>query len=171
MMQPIEQVGKSKKNPREDKQLKQRPRSKNSDGAFGLESSVPGGPAGTSTRMTKQRATILAELRYLNSHPTADEIYGLVRQKLPRISLGTVYRNLELLTETREILKLEYAGFQKRFDGNIHDHQHVRCIICGKVADVENLAETPALPEDARVPGFTVLSARVEFFGICKDCA
>lgn len=123
------------------------------------------------TRMTKQRAMILEELRGLTSHPTADEIYTLVRRKLPRISLGTVYRNLELLTETREILKLEYAGFQKRFDGNIHDHQHVRCVICGKVADVENLTETPRLPKDAQVPGFTVLSARVEFFGICKDCA
>lgn len=166
MAQTIEQSGKSKRASKDEKQLKQSARSRKTDVNIG---SPP--QAGTATRMTKQRATILAELRNLTSHPTADEIYSLVRQKLPRISLGTVYRNLELLTETREVLKLEYAGFQKRFDGNIHDHQHVRCIVCGKVADVEHLAETPQLPEDAQVPGFTVLSARVEFFGVCRDCA
>lgn len=168
MSQTIEQSGKFKRIAREGKQLKTGLKSQKTDGVTRPGNAPQGGGA---TRMTKQRATILAELRSLTSHPTADEIYSLVRQKLPRISLGTVYRNLELLTETREVLKLEYAGFQKRFDGNIHDHQHVRCIVCGKVADVEHLAETPQLPESTQVPGFTVLSARVEFFGICKDCA
>ena len=123
-----------------------------------------------STRMTRQRALILSELRKCRSHPTADEIYSMVRVKMPHISLGTVYRNLELLAETNEVLKLEYAGFQKRFDGDIHDHQHVRCMRCGRVADVMAQVETPVVPENMSVPGFTVISARVEFFGVCKDC-
>ena len=59
------------------------------------------------TRMTRQRAVILEELRKTKSHPTADELYSIVRERLPRISLGTVYRNLDFLAETGEILKLE----------------------------------------------------------------
>ncbi|MDR1242393.1 MAG: transcriptional repressor [Deltaproteobacteria bacterium] len=120
--------------------------------------------------MTKQRAAILAELRALTSHPTACEIYALVRRKLPRISLGTVYRNLDTLAESNEILKLEYAGFQKRFDGNTGAHQHVRCLRCGKVADVDPEMEAPAVPDKLRVAGFTVQFARVEFFGFCAEC-
>ncbi|MDL2306583.1 transcriptional repressor [Desulfovibrio sp. OttesenSCG-928-C06] len=126
--------------------------------------------SGQGTRMTRQRALILSELKSVQSHPTADEIYGMVRKKMPRISLGTVYRNLDLLAESSEVLKLEYAGFQKRFDGNTHAHQHVRCVHCGKVADVMPEVDNPTLPEKMNVPGFTVLSARVEFFGVCKDC-
>lgn len=122
------------------------------------------------TRMTRQRAFILKELRATTSHPTADEIYARVRTKLAHISLGTVYRNLELLAESNEVRKLEYAGFQKRFDGDISPHAHVRCERCGKVADVPALLPLPSLPEDLRVPDFTVREARLEFFGLCKDC-
>jgi Fur family ferric uptake transcriptional regulator len=120
--------------------------------------------------MTRQRSTILAELRALTSHPTADEIYAIVRRKLPHISLGTVYRNLELLVENNEILKLEYAGFQKRFDGNINPHQHVRCMRCGRVADIEPEMRTPAVPADLQVQDFKVQYAQIEFFGLCGKC-
>ncbi|MDL2314323.1 transcriptional repressor [Desulfovibrio sp. OttesenSCG-928-C14] len=123
------------------------------------------------TRMTRQRALILEELRAVTTHPTADEIYDKVRAKMPRISLGTVYRNLDLLSEGSEILKLEYAGFQKRFDGNTVPHQHVRCLRCGRVGDVHPEVETPSIPSNMDVPGFSIVSARVEFFGLCDACA
>lgn len=122
------------------------------------------------TRMTKQRALILEELRSTTSHPTADEIYTMVRAKLPHISLGTVYRNLELLAESDQVLKLEYAGFQKRFDGNVMPHAHVRCERCGKVADVMGDVPSVEVPEGIDACGFKVTSARVEFFGVCKAC-
>jgi Fur family ferric uptake transcriptional regulator len=57
--------------------------------------------------MTRQRRVILEELRKVNTHPSADEIYEIVRKRLPRISLGTVYRNLEILSESGDIQKLE----------------------------------------------------------------
>lgn len=122
-------------------------------------------------RMTKQRSLILSELRKLTSHPTADEMYNIVRKKMPRISLGTVYRNLDLLAGDQEILKLEHAGFQKRFDGNIMPHQHVRCTHCGKVADVMPPVSVPEMPDAMAVPGFEVTSASLEFYGTCADCA
>ncbi|MCL1889604.1 MAG: transcriptional repressor [Desulfovibrionaceae bacterium] len=122
------------------------------------------------TRMTKQRATILDELRKVVSHPTADEIYGMVRCKIPHISLGTVYRNLELLADNKEVQKLEYAGFQKRFDGNTRPHAHVRCERCGRVADVHGRLPEPQLPEGIEAPDFTILAVRMEFLGLCAQC-
>ena len=121
------------------------------------------------TRMTKQRKVILEELRKLHSHPTADELYDIVRQRLPRISLGTVYRNLDVLAETGEILKLESAGSQKRFDGNNMPHAHIRCIRCGRVGDVMNYnVSVPA--DEAEAHGFSITGTRVEFEGVCHHC-
>lgn len=121
------------------------------------------------TRLTRQRVVILDELRKLTSHPTADELYTLVRERIPRISLGTVYRNLDFLAETGEILKLESAGSTRRFDGCVIPHQHVRCIMCGKVGDVQPMHEVPAVTEVA-AHGFRVTGARVEFEGLCEAC-
>ena len=67
------------------------------------------------TRMTRQRRVILEEIRRTNSHPAADEIYERVRKRLPRISLGTVYRNLDVLCELGEIQRLELSGAMKRY--------------------------------------------------------
>lgn len=122
------------------------------------------------TRMTRQRLVILEELQRVQTHPTADELYGMVRRRLPRISLGTVYRNLDLLAEAGDILKLESAGSQKRFDGNVAPHQHVRCIRCGRVGDVPEPVRVPDFSA-VRAPGFIVLSGRVEFEGVCEVCA
>ncbi|GFM38101.1 Fur family transcriptional regulator [Desulfovibrio psychrotolerans] len=121
------------------------------------------------TRMTKQRRVILEELRRVTTHPTADEVYDMVRQRLPRISLGTIYRNLDVLAESGEILKLESAGNQKRFDGNIMPHAHIRCTRCGRLGDVMNVpARIPA--GGAEAEGFFITGARVEFEGVCNAC-
>lgn len=123
------------------------------------------------TRMTRQRAVILEELRKTKTHPTADELYSIVRERLPRISLGTVYRNLDFLADSGEIRRLEAAGSTKRFDGDISNHQHVRCIQCGCIGDVMDTQETPSV-KGMHVGGFaTVLRSRIEYDGICEKCA
>lgn len=123
------------------------------------------------TRMTRQRAVILEELRKTTTHPTADELYGKVRERLPRISLGTVYRNLDFLADSGEIRRLEAAGTTKRFDGNMVDHQHVRCLCCGRIGDIMAPLPTPPV-SGIHVPGFAeVRGARIEFDGICEQCA
>lgn len=123
------------------------------------------------TRTTKQRTVILETLRCLSSHPTADEIYNIVREKLPRISLGTVYRNLEILAGSGEILRIERAGSQKRFDGNKMPHQHARCHQCGRIFDVHPQVDVraPELPADA-IPGFRLEGMEIEFVGRCESC-
>lgn len=85
---------------------------------------------------TAQREAILKELRSVKTHPTADELYAVLRVKMPTISLGTVYRNLEQMSQAGIIRKLETAGKQKRFDGDISEHHHIRCTDCGAVGDI-----------------------------------
>ena len=122
------------------------------------------------TRMTRQRAEILAELRKAKTHPTAEEIHERVRRVLPKISLGTVYRNLELLARAGEILQLEGGRPGRRFDGDVSPHLHVRCVRCGRVADVCGPALAPAL-EGLSAAGFAILGARIELDGLCDQCA
>ncbi|MGE5575573.1 MAG: Fur family transcriptional regulator [Syntrophothermus sp.] len=122
-------------------------------------------------RMTHQRQIILEELKNVTTHPTADEVYEMVRRRLPRISLGTVYRNLELLAEEGIIQKLELAGTQKRFDGNPENHYHVRCIRCGRVDDVPI---EPGMLIDQAVRGvsdYEIIGYRLKLIGLCPQCA
>lgn len=125
---------------------------------------------GIQRRLTKQRKVILEELSKVTSHPTADELYQIVRQRMPNISLGTVYRNLDFLADQGQIAKIEYSGAQMRFDAFLEFHQHVRCIKCGAIGDVFNGTQPPDVAK-VDVPGFTITEARVEFDGICDKCA
>ena len=120
--------------------------------------------------MTKQRRVILEELRKLYSHPTADELYAVVRKRLPSISLGTVYRNLEILSESGMIRKLELSGTAKRFDAETVAHYHIRCKRCGSVADIplEPLNKVDRAAQ--RVTDYEILSHRLEFTGVCPKC-
>ena len=120
--------------------------------------------------MTRQRRVILEELRKLESHPSADEVYEMARQRLPRISLGTVYRNLEILSEYGMIRKLELVGTQKRFDGNARDHYHVRCIRCGGMEDVHIGPLTTIENALREVTDYEIIGSRLEFIGVCPQC-
>lgn len=121
-------------------------------------------------RITRQRRVILEELRKVDTHPSADEIYAMVRKRLPRISLGTIYRNLEILSETGEIQRLETGSHLKRFDGRADDHYHIRCLRCDRLAD---LFVHFGVELDDRIKGstdFSVLGHKLEFVGICPKC-
>jgi len=121
-------------------------------------------------RMTRQRQVILEELRKVCSHPGADEVYALVRKRMPRISLGTVYRNLEVLSAMGEIQKIEIGGSLKRFDGNTAPHYHIRCLRCQKVVDapVAPLADIQNLLDGKT--DFSITGHRLEFLGLCPKC-
>ena len=122
-------------------------------------------------RMTPQRKILLEELRKLHTHPTADELYEVVRKRLPHISLGTVYRNLEILSRKGIIRKIELGGTQKRFDGDLEIHQHIRCTECGRIDDLPaGTAVTSCDMDLIEQTGYEVIERRVEFIGICPDC-
>jgi Fur family transcriptional regulator, ferric uptake regulator len=122
-------------------------------------------------RLTAQRQIILEELGKVTSHPTANEVYDMVRKRLPRIGLGTVYRNLELMAESGLILKLEVGGTQKRFDATTNLHYHVRCSECGRVDDIELPVQSKLDRLAAKACDYQILGHHIEFSGICPDCA
>lgn len=120
--------------------------------------------------MTSQRLVILDELGKVTSHPTADEVYEMVRKVLPRISLGTVYRNLDILSDHGVIQKLHVGGTQMRFDGNPEQHYHIRCTSCGRVDDI--IVDPPHELDNLmhEIDGYKITGCNVEFFGICENC-
>lgn len=121
-------------------------------------------------RITTQRQIILEELGKVKSHPTANEVYDMVRKRLPRIGLGTVYRNLELMADSGIILKLEVGGTQKRFDATVEPHYHVRCSSCGRVDDIDIEVQEQIDQAAAEASNYKVLGHHIEFTGICPSC-
>ena len=116
-------------------------------------------------RYSRQRELILETLKGIRSHPTADELYGMVRMIDPGISLGTVYRNLNQLAAGGEILKITSGSGGDRFDYPRSFHYHFRCTQCGRVSDIPDkyTAEMQALSEKL---GADVLIAE----GVCVSC-
>lgn len=122
-------------------------------------------------RLTTQRQIILEELEKVTSHPTANEVYDMVRRRLPRIGLGTVYRNLELMADSGIILKLEVGGTQKRFDATVEPHYHIRCSSCGKVNDIDIAVQEQINQEAEKTSNYIILGHHIEFSGICRSCS
>ena len=120
--------------------------------------------------MTRQRRVILEELCKVDTHPSADEVYAMVRKRLPRISLGTVYRNLEILAESGDILKLEPGCTLKRFDGKTGHHYHLRCIRCDRVFDSPADIDITIKHDLKNTTDFKIIGHKLEVIGICPEC-
>jgi len=112
----------------------------------------------------------LEELRNVDTHPTAVELYEIVRRRMPKISLGTVYRNLDLLAEQGAIQKHSLGGAEARFDGVSEHHHHVRCIRCGRIDDLNGLPADLIRQQPKENGGYKILGHRLEFLGVCPHC-
>ncbi|WP_312814361.1 transcriptional repressor [Sedimentibacter sp.] len=120
-------------------------------------------------RNTKQRQTVLNAVLGRKDHPTADQLYLDLRTKNPKISRGTVYRNLNILAESSEIKHLKTAGAD-RFDWRTEPHDHIMCTNCGALCDspLPYKAELDNLIEE--YTGFKINFHRTVFEGLCPDC-
>lgn len=127
---------------------------------------------GVGLRLTGPRRLVLGMVQGSDAHPTAEAVHQLVRRRLPRVSLSTVYRNLRLLV-TLGLLK-QLPGPHARFDGNLSDHHHFTCLACGRIADVDgSVTEPHSRALQSRVAssgGFSVTHHRIEFYGRCAAC-
>ena len=123
-----------------------------------------------SQRVTKQKTAILEILRSVETHPTAEWVYQEARKRIPGISLGTVYRNLNQLRDNNEILELNYGSCQSRFDGRKENHYHFTCLSCGKVYDVHMPVIKSIETKAKAASGFMVTGHRLEYYGICSEC-
>ncbi len=122
----------------------------------------------STTRTTNQKTIILKYLQNIYSHPTAEEIFINVRQKIPRISRATVYRNLENFIQ-QGIIK-EIPGNKKRFDANTSEHHHFICDKCEQIYDlffVINLTnkDYKKIKKQGKIKNYQLLC-----HGICQKC-
>ena len=88
-------------------------------------------------KFSKQREMILNQVMNFPVHPTADQVYTALKADNPNLSLGTVYRNLNLLSEMGMLMKIRIADGSDRFDGRTDKHYHMVCDKCSRVFDVE----------------------------------
>ena len=122
-------------------------------------------------RNTEQRSIILEELRKCRDHPGADLLHARVRGRLPRISLATVYRNLELMAATGLIRRLDCGAGSRRFDPVVDNHGHFRCTSCGAVEDLPFALELPRLdPRHPWVRQRLIQGGQAQYFGLCPEC-
>lgn len=122
----------------------------------------------TLRRYSRQRERIYQAVHASREHPSAQMVYDLLREELPRLSLGTVYRNLHQMAQEGMLQELE--GPTARFDACLAPHAHIRCTCCGRVMDLSALEE-PAPVRSAAQAGWQVERYSLMLEGICPACA
>ena len=120
-------------------------------------------------RNTKQKQVILESLRSVSTHPTAELLHQLVKQKLPHISLATIYRNLNFLALKGEVLKFE-INKEYRYDGHIGKHQHFICNQCENILDIFDSRISNYALNKIKDQKLKTESVNIIFHGICKEC-
>ncbi len=123
-------------------------------------------------RKSRQRDRILEILHGTKSHPTADTIYLQLKSEFPDLSLGNVYRNLNILMDQGFIQRLDFGSTFNRFDGNPSMHSHFICETCGAVSDLEidlenqsDIFNLVSKNETRKVNRY-----KLDFYGLCDKC-
>jgi Fe2+ or Zn2+ uptake regulation protein len=125
---------------------------------------------GENLRLTKQRRVILDILKSTDVHPTADWVYTKARRQIKNVSLGTIYRNLNLLTKESLIKKFDFGFGLARFDGCMDPHSHLICDSCGSILDLPPEKHQIDLADLENKTGYIISTYEIEFHGICPKC-
>lgn len=120
-------------------------------------------------RQTRQRRLVYEAVASTDVHPTAEWVYKRVRRELPRVSLGTVYRNLQLLVSEGR-LKAWSRGRTTRYDADVSPHDHFICRECGLLLDIERAPEPISSERRLRARGHRIDNRILEFIGVCRGC-
>lgn len=118
------------------------------------------------SRNTLQKEIIYQTLCCMSNHPTASKVYETIHQDYPTVSRSTVYRVLGSMADEGRILRLNLSGSDTLYDAGIHPHGHVRCRICGAVADIPPVE----MSAPADTAGFILETCSVEYSGLCPCC-
>jgi Fur family peroxide stress response transcriptional regulator len=127
-------------------------------------------------KYSKKREAILKVIQSTTSHPSANWIYEQLKPLIPGLSLGTVYRNINLFLEEGSVVSLGVVDGEERFDGTVTPHPHIICSRCGAVFDFPDgisSLHTPSLitsKGEADVGGFRIDYRKTVFYGICAHC-
>ena len=117
-------------------------------------------------RYSRQRECILKYVKSVRTHPTAEDIWTAVRNEIPNISLGTVYRNLKQLELAGQILTIESTADKLNYDGCVDPHQHFMCSGCNKVFDLTLSSHL----SECEKQGFIVTKENTVLYGTCPKC-
>lgn len=120
---------------------------------------------------SRQRELIYEQVKNHPVHPTADEVYSALKKDCPNLSLGTVYRNLNLLSKSGMLLKIHIGGGKDRFDGRTDAHCHFFCEVCGRVFDVEDESINGIKQRVFSNDGHTVTEIGINLRGTCRECS
>lgn len=122
-------------------------------------------------KLTPQRLAIVKILSRSEEHPNVEKIHEHLQDDFPTMSLATVYRNVMLMKSLGEVLEIGFPDGSNRYDGNKpYPHPHVICVQCKKIIDPDLATLKDMTEEVADETGFKILTHRLDFFGICRDC-
>jgi len=121
-------------------------------------------------RRSLQREKIYNLLRSTATHPTADWIYGKLKSEFPKLSQGTVYRNLSILLNQKKIKKIRNGSTFDRYEANMSLHYHMICKSCGSITDIDIPNCKDMVENTQKFTNFSIESFQIEFYGICENC-
>ena len=122
-------------------------------------------------RITPQRLAVLKVLAASEGHPSVEKIYESVRGEFPTTSIATIYKTVALLKQIDELIEISFPDGSNRYDGNKpYPHPHVICTQCKKIIDPDLSSLKDLTKEVAEETGFQILTHRVDFFGVCREC-
>ena len=120
---------------------------------------------------TFQRQVIYEAVADSRAHPTPELIYAHVRQRIPSISLGTIYKNVKTFLDSGLLKEVTLHHGSLRLESNLTPHHHLVCSSCRAIFDIEESAVEPVpLPKTELPAGFSIKQCRVEFVGVCNSC-
>ena len=122
-------------------------------------------------RTSNKRSAIYEALCNTTAHPSAEQLYSQLKPEIPDLSLGTVYRNLNVLMQDGLIITVGHVNGEERYDANTSDHSHFVCTKCGRVNDIFlDLSIDKRYPNVAELMGGKVKGRSLSYFGLCKNC-
>jgi Fur family peroxide stress response transcriptional regulator len=133
--------------------------------------SARGNKSGGPYRHSRQRERILELLRDSQAHPTANWLFDRLRKEFPRLSIGTVYRNIGILIEQGHLSRLAFGNTFDRLDANMRPHYHFLCDQCDAIIDLDLPIDRTLDTWLGEAKGFVVRRHDLEFRGLCPRCA
>lgn len=121
-------------------------------------------------RNSRQRTRILELLKSTTIHPAADWLYQQLKKEFPKLSLGTVYRNLSILTEQGLIKKIQFGSTFDRFEAKLSPHYHLVCKKCGRILDFQMPLYDEINQKARELSGFSIQYHQIDFYGTCREC-
>jgi len=121
-------------------------------------------------RNSRQKQRLIELLCSTDSHPTADWLYEKLRSEFPNLSLGTVYRNLRIMSDAGLIRELKNSSSFSRFDARTDQHYHLICKACGNIEDAPLTVDARLNQRADDLNGFKIESHQIDFIGICAEC-